>query len=84
MTYNKWLQPARVGDWTLDFDDRHNPTSYVVCRRDVEVLRLPSAPLDDAVVEALVARTAMPAGTAAQLDTQLALKMASPKREWVA
>ena len=78
-TFTQWASPAEVGEWSLDVDNRKQPTEAILWRNDLEVIRLPHRALDNELIEIMVDKTAVSRGSARQLVTELALKCASPK-----
>lgn len=82
-------QPARVGGWSLDVDNRAEPTKYLVRRytegqsrhvelfSDVAELAYQPASAVDVTADALVARTGMPRETAVALLIEMASKVVS-------
>jgi hypothetical protein len=72
--------PARVGSWALDVDDRGNPTEAIVWQNGVEVARLPYDPAMS-LLERLVAETGMANGDSTQLRVQLEAKRTATELE---
>jgi hypothetical protein len=77
--YTEWASPAQVGEWTLDVDDRKQPTRVILWRNDLEVTQLPYRAEAGELVEALLKRATISRNSARQLATQLTAKCASPK-----
>jgi hypothetical protein len=77
--YTEWASPAQVGEWALDVDDRKRPTTAILWRNDLEVVRLPYRAEANELVESLLKSATISRNSARKLATQLAAKCASPK-----
>jgi hypothetical protein len=77
--YAEWAAPAEVGEWSLDVDDRKQPTEAILWRNDIEVARVPCRDTTSESIETMLKQASVSRSAAKQLTTQLAAKCASPK-----